>query len=768
MKKLFSLFLLIGSLLPYLSSAQVNVLTQHNDLSRTGANLGELSLNTDNVVPYSFGKLFEYPVEGHVYAQPLYVSNLTIPGKGNRNVLFIATMHNDVYAFDADKASEASTPLWKVNLGPSVPLPDPNIGKACGEYNDIKIEIGILSTPFIDLTSKTIYLVAKTKENGQYIDRIHALDITTGAPKNGSPKLIQGSVAGTGVGGTNGVIPFISVNENQRSALTVSNGILYICYAGYCDTPPYHGWIFGYDANDLSQKIIFNTTPNGDEGGIWMSGQGPAIDANGDLYVITGNGAFNAATKDYGDCFLRLRANGNKLEVVDYFAPYNQAFLDQIDLDLGSDGALLIPGTNLVTGSGKEGIIYLLNRDNLGKFNAAQDTIVQRFKTFNGHLHGSTVFWTDILGTKNTYWWSEYDRLKAISINNTAGIFNPVPSALGPQAPNQGMPGAMLSISAKGNAPGSAILWATIPTIEDANHATVDGMLRAFDASGVNRELWNSEQLTSRDRLGKFAKFCSPTIANGKVYTATFSNKVVVYGVIEPGRLREPENPTNVINGLDYQYYEGSWDYLPDFGQLFPVKSGDLTTINLSPIQQQDNFAMKYSGFIDIPTDGYYTFYLNSDDGSKLFIGDLNLINNDGLHAATEASGRIGLKAGKHAFTVSFFEKGGEQVLALSYEGPGVPGKQLIPAKSFYRINIAPFEVKLYPNPTREKLNLFSGSSINAGSELVIYNSLGQAVIKSRLTGRVSEINTSRLQAGVYYIHLLAEGRKITERFVKQ
>ncbi|MFM9911148.1 MAG: PA14 domain-containing protein [Chitinophagaceae bacterium] len=746
------------------TNCQVHVLTQHNDFARTGANLNETILNTSNVVPYSFGKLFEYPVNGHVYAQPLYINALEIPGKGTRNVILIATMHNDVYAFDADNAAEASSPLWKVNLGPSVPMPDPIIGKACGEYNDIKIEIGILSTPFIELSTKTIYLVAKTKENGQYIDRIHMLDLVTGLEKIGSPKIIQGSAIGSGVGGTNGNIPFNSAYENQRSALAVSKGILYICYAGYCDTPPYHGWIFGYDATDLSQKIVFNTTPNGDEGGIWMSGQGPAIDTTGDLYVITGNGAFNPASKDYGDCFLRLRPNGNSLQVIDYFAPYNQAYLDQVDLDLGSDGALLIPGTNLVTGSGKEGVLYLINRDNMGKFNAAKDTNLQSFKTFNGHLHGSTVYWSDAVGTGLTYWWSEYDKLKAFRIIN--GRFNIIPAMLGPQAPNQGMPGSMLSISANGNTPGSAILWSTIPTTEDANHATVDGMLRAFDAADISRELWNSEQLTSRDRLGKFAKFCSPTIANGKVYASTFSNKVMVYGVAEPGKLREPENPTNTINGLDYQYYEGEWNYLPDFGLIFPVKSGSIDNISFSPIKQQDNFALKFTGFLDIPIDGYYTFFLNSDDGSKLFIGDLNLINNDGLHAASESSGRIGLKAGKHAITISFFEKGGEQVLNFIYEGPGV-GKQPVPAAKLYRIKIAPYEIKLYPTITREQLNLFSGSSITPGTELAVYNALGQLVIKSRITGRVSEINTSRLQSGVYFLHVRINGKKIVQRFIK-
>jgi len=762
-KLLFFFFLLFLSQ-AIATNAQVNVLTQHNDVARTGSNATETILNTNNVAPFSFGKLFDYAVTGHVYAQPLYVSGLNIPGKGIRNVLFIATMHNDLYAFDADDSLSSTNLLWHMNLGPSVPLPDANIGKACGTYNDIQIEIGILSTPFIDLGTHTIYLVAKTRENGQYIDRIHALDIITGNEKNGSPRMIQGSVAGAGVGGTNGVIPFVSENENQRSALVLSNGIVYVCYAGYCDTPQYHGWIFGYDSNDLSQKIIFNTTPNGDEGGIWMSGQGPAIDANGDLYVIAGNGAFDPSAKNFGDCFLRLRPNGNTFDVVDYFAPYNQQYLDHADLDFGSDGPLLIPGSNLATCSGKDGVVYLLNRNNLGTFDSTKNNCDQSFKTFNGHLHGSTVFFSDQTGTGMTYWWSEYDRLKTFKLQN--GLFDQAPAALGPQAPNQGMPGGMLSISSNVNTPGSAILWATIPTQQDANHSTVDGMLRAFDADNIATELWNSEQLTTRDRLGKFAKFCSPTIANGKVYAATFSNNVVVYGVIQQGKLRDPENPSGTVNGLNYEYYEGDWNYLPDFAQTLPVRSGIVNDLSFSPVLRQDYFAMRYTGFIDIPSDGYYTFYLNSDDGSKFYIGDLDLINNDGLHAASEASGRIGLKAGKHIFTISFFEKTGDQLLNLSYEGPGI-SKQAVPASKFYRIDIPPYELKLYPNPTSEKLNVFCGSSIRTGSQIFIYNSLGQIVIKSQVTGSTSEINTSKLSSGVYRMRVVTDGKKITASFVK-
>lgn len=752
-------------LFPGISFSQVNVLTQHNDLNRTGANISETMLTTSNISPLTFGKLFEYPVTGQVYAQPLYVSGLTIPGKGSKNVLFIATMHNDVYALDADDASLANQPYWHTNLGVSVIMPDTGIGKNCGMYNDIKNEIGILSTPVIDPATNTIYLVAKTKENGIYIDRIHALDITTGIAKFGSPKTIQGTVPGTGAGQINGMINFLPVNENQRSSLLLLNGIVYVAYAGYCDTPPYHGWIFGYNAADIQeQKIIFNTTPNGDDGGIWMSGQGPSADANGDLYVITGNGRFNPSSNDYGDCFLRLRPSGGSLQVMDHFAPYNENYLNQQDLDLGSDGALLIPGTSLVTASGKEGILYLLKRNNLGKFNAAQDTCWQRFTAFTGHLHGSTVFWKDNNNIARTYWWSEGDQLKSFRINST-DRYDSIPDKKGPFAA-PGMPGGMLSISSNGSAVGSGVLWVSIPISDDANHTTVDGMVHAFDAADISKELWNSQQIATRDALGKFAKFCSPTVVNGRVYLATFSDKVMVYGVIDPLKLRDPENPANTENGIDYKYYEGTWDRLPFFEIMQPVKTGKLDYINFSPAIVQDGFGFRYSGFLDIPSDGFYTFYLDSDNGSKFYVGDITLIDNNGLHAAQELSGRIGLKAGKHAITIDYFKKTGNQSLSLSYEGPGI-GKQLIPASSLYRVKINPDQFVIRPDPAYSKIHLVTGNSINTGTVYKIYNNLGQLVLKGTTTGNDTEINVLVLSRGVYYLSIIKGGKKLTEKFLK-
>ena len=757
----FSLFLF------FIGNAQSSILTQHNDYNRTGWNRNETALNIQNISPTSFGKQFEYPVSGQVYAQPLYVAGLNIPGKGMKNIIFIATMHNDVYAFDADDSTLARQPYWKTNLGPSVPMPDPLIGKSCGNYNDIKEEIGILSTPIIDTVTNTIYVVTKSKENGAYIDRVHALDTKTGLPKFGSPKIVDGSVNGSGDGSMNGIVRFLPVNENQRSSLIIVNGILYLCYAGYCDTPPYHGWIFGYNAQDLQQqKIVFNTTPNGDEGGIWMAGQGPAVDSTGDIYVITGNGKFDPATGDYGDCFLRLRPQGGTLQVIDYFAPYNQDHLDQIDADLGSDGPLLIPGTDLVTGSGKEGILYLLKRNNLGKYNAAFDTCWQRFPSFNGHLHGSTVYFEDQPSAGLTYWWSENDNLKSFRIDNT-GKYKPVAESTGPHAPS-GMPGGMLSGSSEGSKPGSAILWANIPISEDANHATVDGILRAFDATDLSKELWNSQQIASRDQLGKFAKFCAPTIANGRVYMSTFSNKVNVYGPVNTGSLplREPENPSNTKNGLDYSYFEGDWNQLPVFNMLRPEKTGTINGLNFSPALRPDYFAFRYTGYIEIPTDGFYTFYLNSDDGSKFYIGDINVINNNGLHAAQEVTGWIGLKAGKHAFTVEFFEKAGDQVLTLSYQGPGI-SKRLVPESAFFRINLTGDEIVIRPNPTYSDIQILTGNNIPAGTAVNIYNSAGQLVKRENLRGAETTISLNGIQSGVYLLSIMNKGKVTTRKFVK-
>ena len=521
--------MLAGSVVGF---AQFSVLTHHNDNSRSGANLSETILNTSNVNVNQFGKLFSWTVDGQIYAQPLYVPNVTI-GQTTHNVVYVATMRNNLYAFDADDPS-ANAPLWQVNLGPPVPIAD---------VSAVSIEdaIGITSTPVIDPATGTLYCVAKSKESGSYFQRLHAIDIKTGQERPGSPVVISGSVAGTGDGAVGGVVAFSALDHLNRPGLVLSRGYVYIAFGSHEDQRPYHGWVFSYDATTLLRVGVYNTTPNGWGGGIWSSGQAPAVDENGDLYFMTANGTFNANAggRDCSSCFVKLSTP--LLSVVDWFAPSNQNELNVNNYDLNTSGPALLPGTTRLIGGGKEGIIYVLNRGNMGYFQAGGNNgqIPQSVQiTYGQHLHGSPVFWNSPTLGQLVYMWYEEDRLKAFTIAN--GLFQnglDPNGLLGPTTQStmtvpQGMPGGILSLSANGSAPGTGILWAATPLSGDAQPNTVAGMFRAFDASNLGTELWNSRLNAARDDFGNFAKYTPPTIANGKVYLATFSNKVVVYGLL--------------------------------------------------------------------------------------------------------------------------------------------------------------------------------------------------------------------------------------------
>jgi hypothetical protein len=528
--------------------AQVSVLTQHNDNARTGATLNETVLNVSNVTAARFGKLFSRLVDGQIYAQPLYVPHVAIPNQGTHNVVYVATMNNSVYAFDADDPN-AAAPLWAVNLGPPVPYQD------VSEVSDIQPVIGITSTPVIDASTKTLYCVAKTKDNNAYFNRLHALEITTGQERTGSPVTISAAVPGTGDGSVGNLITFDPLRHLNRPGLLLLKGGVYLALGSHGDQPPYHGWVFGYDAATLRRVSVFNTSPNGSKAAIWQSGQGLAADAKGNIYFLTGNGAFNLNTggQDMGSSFVKLSAP--TLRLVDWFTPSNQDILNPGDHDLGSAGPLLLPGTNMLIGGGKQGVLYLLDRDNMGHFHAEGDQILQSFLAtvypqqqpadFNspqwnydiGHIHGSPVYWNSPTFGPLIYIWGEEAALKTFQQTGT-GLFNPTPVAVGPYVAPPGMPGAILSLSANGSTAGTGIVWAALPYSRDANPATVPGILRAFDAANAAVELWNSKQVAARDELGNFAKFTPPTIANGKVYVATFSNQLVVYGLNPPGSLR--------------------------------------------------------------------------------------------------------------------------------------------------------------------------------------------------------------------------------------
>jgi hypothetical protein len=546
----------------------IYVLTQHNNTGRTGANLEEIVLTTSNVNQQQFGKLFERQVDGQIYAQPLYVGNLTLPGQGTHNVVYVATMHNSVYAFDADDP-QAASPLWKTSLEPSVPLPDPNIGHAspleglkqvldflvkhptslstllgflAGEvpgvdlsavlahfsgYKDIAIEVGIVSTPVISLEHNALYAVTFTKVGNVYAHHLHALDLTTGADKFGGPVRLEASIPGTGDGSVKGSVPFVSHLQLQRASLLLSNDVIYIAFASYGDADPYHGWVFAYHATTLQQMAVYNTTPNGGEGGIWMAGQGPAAD-NKYIYLMVGNGTFEADASALGNAIVKFSPD---LKVADWFAPFNSQILSDADADLGSSGVLLIPDTNLLLGGGKEGKFYLLDREHLGHFNADSDSqIVQSFYiSKDHHIHGGPVYWHGPNGPW-VYVWPENDYLRAYRLVKGQLQTTPVSQStttdpVGVAGGSPGMPGGMLSISANGSTPGSGIVWASHPyRASSALHDAVEGIVRAYDAADLTKELWNSKQNAARDDIGNFAKFCPPTIANGKVYMASFGH----------------------------------------------------------------------------------------------------------------------------------------------------------------------------------------------------------------------------------------------------
>jgi hypothetical protein len=521
--------------------AQVNVLTYHNDNVRTGANTNETLLTPANVNSNTFGQLFRYNVDGYVYAQPLYVSAMNIPGQGTHNVLFIATEHNSVYAFDADSTNAPSGGLlWQTNLGISAVTPNLDFGTRYngGQFTDITNEVGITGSPVIDLASGTLYVNAFTHEGGNYFHRIHALNITNGTERSFSPVLVSASFPGMGVGNDGlGHVVFNPKQQNQRCALTLAGGKLYVAYAGYADTDPYHGWIIGYDAATLQQltNYVFNSTPNATtnawgpfagEAGIWMSGGGLAVDASTNLYFETGNGVFNATNgtggTEYGTSFVKLSTT-NGLAVADYFTPWNQVTIGEgaADTDLGSSGCVLLPDQpgpfpHLMVGGGKEGKVYLINRDQFtttnNHYNATgtNDFVVQTLPVSKaGRLTSTPAYfngWVYCGGWPN----GGSQTITAFSLTNGLLTTNPISKG----TRTYGFPGSTPAISANGTSNG--IVWAL-----KMGTTGNPGILLAHNATNLTNEIYNSTQVTNRDGLTNGVKFTVPIIANGKVYAGS-------------------------------------------------------------------------------------------------------------------------------------------------------------------------------------------------------------------------------------------------------
>lgn len=514
-------------------SGEVSVLTQHNDNTRSGLNGHETILTTSNVNANQFSKLFSLPVDDQVYAQPLVVSQLSISGSP-KNVVFIATVNNTVYAYDGDNGKL----YWKKNFtqpGMRPPKNSDMTGACGGDYQDISGNIGIIGTPVIDAGSHEMYFVARSTGNGNFVQYLHAIDITTGGEMAGSPVKISATFPGSGDGSSNNILSFDGQKENQRQGLTLVDGMVYVTFSSHCDWGPYHGWILGYDSKSLSQQIVFNDTPEGGDGGIWESGMGMAADANGNLYVAVGNGTVGLNGDptnliNRGESALKLSPSGHTLKVVSYFTPYNYQTLEEHDWDYGGMGAMLIPNSNYFLTGGKDGNLYLLNKDNMGGYSSSSNNVQQNISLGqDASVHCQPAYYKGD-SAEVVYVWSENDQLRAFPFNrnsNKLDVANQITSSVpGPS----GESGAVLSVSSNGNLPGTGILWASYPSSGDANQETRPGILRAFDASDVKKELWNNTQKTS-DAAGAYAKFCSPTIANGHVYLATFSNQVVVYGL---------------------------------------------------------------------------------------------------------------------------------------------------------------------------------------------------------------------------------------------
>jgi hypothetical protein len=468
------------------------------------------------------------------------MTNVSIPGQGAHNLLIVATVNDSVYAFDADDPS-VGAPYWQVSFLRSNAAPTRNTDMvgACGpnpgDYQDFSGNFGIVGTPVIAPSAGTLYLVARTKENGtNFVQRLHALDLATGAERTNSPMLITATLSNS-----SGTITFDPQLQNQRPALALVNATIYIAWASHCDWGGYHGWLLGYDADTLERTVVYNDTAEGLGGGIWMSGQGPAADSQGNLYLSTGNGNVGTAgnpgdTTNRSDSFVKLTRAGNHMDVTSWFTPYDWQKLEMYDEDLGSAGVVLIPGTTLALGGGKEGIIYLVNRDNMGGLSDstnADTNVLQSFQ-LSGLIFGSPVWWDGPDGSY-LYVFPAVDHLRQYKFDRMTGQFLLPAYAQSPTgAPDNGLPGGTLSVSAKGTNAGSGIVWASHQLTGDANEEVRPGILHAYNAQNVSVELWNSEQLPLRDSVGNFAKFCPPTVANGKVYLATFSNRVNVYGLL--------------------------------------------------------------------------------------------------------------------------------------------------------------------------------------------------------------------------------------------
>ena len=768
-RRLSLLAFLAGALTGRLPAANpVAVLTYHNDLARKGVNTNETVLTPANVNSTTFGLVFSHPVDDWVYAQPLVMTNVSIPGVGTRNIVLVATVNDTVYAFDADDPY-AAAPYWKTSfLGPNVvAVKNTDMTGACGgNYQDFHGNMGIVGTPVIDPVAGTLFVVAKTKENGStFVQRLHALNVATGAERPNSPVVITASVPGTGDGSAGGVITFDPMKENQRPALALVNGIVYIGWASHCDWGPYHGWLIGYNSATLARTSAFITTPNGGLGGIWSSGDAPAVDAAGNLYFETGNGTFSPASGNYGDSFLKVSTT-NGLVLRDYFTPYNQSSLNSADLDIGSGGAMVLPDEvgsaqhpHLLVGGSKAGTIYLLDRDNLGGFNASADTNVQDVVNGTKQCYDTPVYFNHTLYMAGTG-----DPLKAFSISNA--FINPTPLSQSPSTFGFSAPTASLSANGTSN----AIVWALQV---DGWGSGLPAILHAYNATNLASEIYNSSQSGSRDAAAGAVKFTVPTVANGKVYVGgqyglsvygnaigfvatpavspnggTFSTSAtvtlsdatsgaVIYYTLDgstpstnsfrysgafvvtntvavkaqafkTGWANSPVTTATFINstslgtgiGLVGYYYSNSYPTNPYSGPATLVRTDAVVNFNWGsgspdPSISVDHFTAKWTGSVQPLFSEPYTFSTTTDDGVRLWVNGQLLIDHWVDQGATEWSGTINLTAEQHYNIEMDYYENGGSASATLSWSSPSTSKAIIPQTQLYTTSNSPPVVSL-------------------------------------------------------------------------
>ncbi len=631
------------------SHAQVNVTTYHNDAVRSGQNVHETILTPANVNANQFGKLFSVAVDGRVYAQPLYLSGVSIAG-GTHNVVYVATEHDSVYAIDADSGTVYSQ-VSLIPAGGTTVNSASDLGAGC---NDLVPEVGITGTPVIDSTSGTLYVVAASKVNGTFYQYLHALDVTSLQEKLNGPMSIQATVAGSGYDSSGGIVTFSELWENQRAALLLEGGHVVISWASHCDYDPWHGWVMSYNAGTLAQEAVFNASPNDSHNGIWMAASGPAADSAGNIYFATGNGSWNGTT-DFGDSIVKLGPPaGGQFPVLDYFTPYNQGTLDDDDTDVASGGLVLLPplpsGLQLLAQQGKQGTMYLLNTSNLGKYcvnltppcTVSDPQIVQEIQGASAGIWGSPAYWNG-----NLYWAGSNDPLAAYSFNaGGSGLISTSPTSKSSLIFSY--PGASPTVSANGTTNG--IVW-----------AQGSSTLYAYDATNLKNQLYTSNQAANnRDAAGATVKFVPPIIANGKVYLGTQS-ALVTYGLLaatlpvaaSPSLSPPPGSYTSAQSVTLADTTPGAVIYYTINGTTPTVNSTQYTgtPLQISSTTTVEAIAVA-SGYQSSPvTNGAYTINVQGMTSISVSLGAADAV--DGIANTGTAPAGGGLDADGYAYSAT-------------------------------------------------------------------------------------------------------------------